>query len=125
MQVTLNYVKRTPKTSQAGKPYTSLSIKTNEHGEKWLSGFGNKDNENWNTGDTVEIEVEQKGEYLNFSTPKGSFQRGGTAPDVNRVEAKIDALRAEIATLGGTLNGMRGVLGEILQKVAPATDEPF
>ena len=125
MQVTLNYVKRTPKTSQAGKPYTSLSIKTNEHGEKWLSGFGNKDNQNWAEGDTVEIEVEQKGEYLNFSTPKGSFQRGGTAPDVNRVEAKIDALRAEIATLGGTLNGMRGVLGEILQKVAPAIDEPF
>ena len=63
---------------------------------------------------------------MNYSVPKSTFQKGGTAPDVNRVEAKIDALRADIATLGATLTGMRGVLGEILQKVKPITeDEPF
>lgn len=53
-----------------GRPYTSIRIKTVEHGDKVLSGFGNQDNSGWREGDEVEINVEQKGEYLNFSTPK-------------------------------------------------------
>ena len=70
MQVVLTAVYRKERTStRTGRPFTSIGIKTQEHGEKWLSGFGNKDNAGWKTGDTVEILVEQKGEYLNFSMP--------------------------------------------------------
>ena len=69
-QVTLTMVSRKEKTSsKTGRPFTSLGIRTQEHGEKWLSGFGNKDNAAWKIGDKVEIIVEQKGEYLNFSMP--------------------------------------------------------
>jgi hypothetical protein len=128
MQVTITALKDTERTSQrTGKPFTSRGIKTAEHGEKWLSGFAGKDNASWKVGDTVEIEVEQKGEYLNFSTPKGSFQKGGTSGDLNRVEMKIDALKAELYTMGAALTGMRGVLGDILSKVDPAikSDDPF
>lgn len=53
-----------------GRPYERVAIKTIEMGDKYISGFGNPDNTNWKVGDTVELLVEQKGEYLNFSKPK-------------------------------------------------------
>lgn len=56
--------------SKKGFPYTRMSIKTEEHGDKWVSGFENKDNKDWKEGDTVEIEVKENGQYLNFETPK-------------------------------------------------------
>jgi hypothetical protein len=74
MKVTLTTINRRDKTSTAGKPYVSLGIKTQEHGDKWLSGFGNKRNAGWKEGDDVEIEVVEKvvGDktYLNFEMPK-------------------------------------------------------
>lgn len=59
----------TPLISKKGKPYTKLSIQTSEYGAAWLSGFQNKSNSGWKEGDKVEIIVEKKGEYLNFSMP--------------------------------------------------------
>lgn len=71
MKVTIVAVNRKERMSnRTGKPFTSLGIRTQEHGEKWLSGFGNKDNSTWKNGDVVEIDIEQKGEYLNFTVPK-------------------------------------------------------
>lgn len=76
-KVTLTFVGRydtkkdgTPLLTKAGKPYTSLRIKCNEHGDKYLSGFDGSQTKDWKIGDTVDIEVEEKGEYLNFSVPK-------------------------------------------------------
>jgi hypothetical protein len=79
-KLTLTQVTRTQRTSKDGKPFTSLTIKANEYGQKFLSGFGNKANENWKEGDVVEVEnivekpgVNKKGEavvYLNFEMPK-------------------------------------------------------
>ena len=67
---------------------------TREHGEKWLSGFGNKDNAGWNVGDDVEIDVEQKGEYLNFSTPKNT----------NGTDKPTASTSADIAWIKNTLS---------------------
>ena len=53
-----------------GRPYTSVTIKVAEHGDKWISGFGNAVNANWRDGDEVELIITPKGEYLNFSMPK-------------------------------------------------------
>lgn len=71
---TITFIKRTERTSKAGKPFTSVSIKTQEHGEKYMSGFGNKDNAGWKVGDKVNIKVTPNGEYLNFETLKASEQ---------------------------------------------------
>ena len=73
--VTITSITRTPRVSaKTGKPYTSLSLKVQEYGDRFLSGFANKDNAMWKEGDKVEIEikkVEKDGkEYLNFETPK-------------------------------------------------------
>jgi len=77
MKVTLTKIYKTNKDkegnelkSKKGFPYTRMSIKTEEHGDKWVSGFENKDNKDWKEGDTVEVELKENGEYLNFETPK-------------------------------------------------------
>jgi len=59
-----------PLKSKKGAPYTRMSIKTAEHGDKWVSGFQNADNKGWKEGDTVEVNIKENGEYLNFETPK-------------------------------------------------------
>lgn len=59
-----------PLKTRDGRDYTRVNIQVAEHGQKWVSGFGSKENANWKEGDTVEITIEQKGEYLNFSEPK-------------------------------------------------------
>lgn len=121
--ITIASINRYPKTSKStGKPFTSVAIKTQDG--RNISGFGNKDNEQWEQGDMVDVEIEQKGEYLNFSMPKGTFQRGGTTPDANRLEAKIDAVLAGQQIIGATLTGMKGVMGDILSKLPKTDDEP-
>ena len=58
-----------PLKSKDGKPYTKVSIKTKETGDKYVGGFGNKANEGWKIGDVVDIIVEQNGDFLNFKLP--------------------------------------------------------
>lgn len=59
-----------PLVNKNGKPYTSVRIQTQEHGDKWLSGFENAEVKNWAEGATVDVEVTQNGDYFNFSIPK-------------------------------------------------------
>jgi len=105
MQVTITKIKDTQRTSaRTGKPFTSRGILTNEYGEKWLSGFAGKENAHWKEGDTVEVNVEQKGEYLNFTVPKVEKAPAG---DLNRLEVKMDAHYAAMMT---ELQMIRGLL---------------
>lgn len=81
-----------------GRPYTRLGIKTVEYGSKWLSGFGRQDNESWKEGDTVEVEVEEKGEYLNFKMPERQKTEGFTIEDRDRL-FRIEAVVQKLLTL--------------------------
>src|SRR3990167_3930567 len=58
-----------PLKTKDGRTYTRLVIRCKEYGEKMLSGFDSIQTQGWREGDTVEVEVEQKGEYLNFKLP--------------------------------------------------------
>ena len=82
-------------SAKTGKPFISMSIKTSEHGDKWLSGFKGAENAHWNEGDVVDIIVEQKGEYLNFSVPKVN-----QAGRLEELEKRIDALEKQVASFG-------------------------
>ncbi len=120
-QITIAEINRYNKTSKStGKPFVSVAIKTSDG--RSISGFGNKDNEHWQSGDVVEVDITQKGEYLNFTTPKGTFQK--TSPsyqptgDLLRVERKVDALLTE-------LQMMRTVMGDILSRVDKDMEQPF
>ena len=57
-----NKVEKVALKTKDGRPYTRLSIKTVEYGDKWLSGFEGFATKNWKEGDSVELEVEEKGE---------------------------------------------------------------
>jgi len=58
-----------PLKTKDGRPYTRIAIQTPEYGSKWISGFMGYWNSNWAEGMDVDIEIEEKGEYLNFKRP--------------------------------------------------------
>lgn len=93
MKVKLTRLSRKDKVSKAGKPFVSLGIRTEEHGERWLSGFGSADNKDWKAGDEVEIEVVESGEYLNFTTAKKdrspAIKDGATSEIMNALRLKV------------------------------------
>jgi hypothetical protein len=85
----------TPLITKDGRPYAMLSIKTQEHGDKWLSGFENSISKNWTVGTTAEFNVVPNGEYLNFEIPK---------PE-DALKAAIEALtrRVEVLEKGSSI----------------------
>lgn len=94
-KLTLTQVNRYTKDKQGnplktkdGREYTRLVIKCNEYGDRPLSGFDSPQTSNFAPGATVEVEVEVKGEYLNFSVPKKE-------PNFD----KLNALETRIARL--------------------------
>ncbi len=100
MKIKLTRISRKDQVSKtSGKPYVSLGLQCNEYGDKWLSGFGGKENMNWNVGDEVEVVVEQKGEYLNFSMPKPADQIAEMQKNNSLLEAKIDAIHDTLKQL--------------------------
>lgn len=64
-----------PYISKEGNPYSKISIKTEQHGDKWLSGFGNTANYFWRKGDIVEIEITENNGFLNFSNESTMLDR--------------------------------------------------
>ena len=96
----------TPLVNKDGKPYEKLSIKTDQHGDKWVGGFVNIATGKWKEGDEVEIEVTQNGDWLNFKTGKsGSF--GGVS------QKAFDELSQRVAQIENTLLGMTNKDGDI------------
>ena len=57
MKVTLTYCNNEAKVSKNGKPYTSCSIKTAEHGDVFINGFGNATTKLWAAGEVVDVDV--------------------------------------------------------------------
>lgn len=104
MKVTITQIARNNKTSKAGKPYVSLGIKCNEYGDKFINGFGNKGNEHWKVGDTVEVEIEQKGEYLNFSMPTHTKTAEASNEQMALINRKLDAIWTKLGVIEGALN---------------------
>ena len=93
-----------PLKTKDGRPYTSLRMQVQEHGDKWLSGFGNQVNAGWQKTDMVDVEIEEKkvGEntYLNFKTPKD----GGNSEimeELRKINFKLDLLVRDVSTDNG------------------------
>lgn len=109
VKLTLTWIKREQKTSKAGKPYTSLSIKANEYADRYINGFGNVLNANWKEGDTVEVlavtEKEYNGKkYLNFDMPKA--------------EDKVNELKGELVGLSLGMGKLNFKLDQIIEHLA-------
>lgn len=97
-----------PLLDKNSRPYTRITIQTQEHGKTWLSGLGYQGDAqlNWKASDEVEADVTQNGQYTNFSIPKTGGGRNGAAElmnpngqiieklftNIKRIEDKIDRL---------------------------------
>lgn len=75
-----------------------VSILTEQHGEKWLSTFKVKGTESWEEGMEVQVNVQESGDFLNF-TPVG-VAGGATAPSSDLVK-RVEALEAKV--FGGAI----------------------
>ncbi len=99
-----------PLMGKNGKPYTSVRIKAQEYGDQWLSGFGNAENAKWQGNEQVELIVEKKGEYLNFSMPKKedkiADELNQQATKVGRLRFQMDILWAEYQKRNGLTDGV-------------------
>lgn len=76
-----------------GRPYSKMSVKCVEHGDKWLSGFKGKENEFWKEGDVVDVIVKQNGEYLNYEVPKAE----------DKLAMRVSALEVDVMQLKNAL----------------------
>ena len=115
MNVTITQISRKERTSaRTGKPYTSLGLRVQEYGEKWLSGFDNAQTKGWKAGDTVEITIEEKNGYLNFSVPKTADRpaapaNGGSAEVINFLTFKV---MPELVKIHADLDALYGILDQ-------------
>lgn len=69
MKLTLTYVKTFPPKGK--QKSDTLSLKCQEYGDRYISGFLDKDDvrRNWKAGQQVEWEVVENGQYLNLAKP--------------------------------------------------------
>ena len=80
-----------PYLDRNGRPQTRVSFQTKEQGNKWISGFSYAGGAplSWKEGDTVEVDLEQKGDFLNFRLPRADSQ---ILELLKRMDEKIDRL---------------------------------
>ena len=80
--------RKTKETRYGMKP--QLSIKVAEHGDKWLSTWSVRGTEGWAIGDTVAINVEQNGDFLNFKPVSAdAVANAGLEERVKRLEDQV------------------------------------
>lgn len=68
-----------------------VGIKTEQHGDKWLSTFKTKGTEDWKEGMEVEVNVSEQGDFLNFN-PVGGSAGGARATASPALEARVKKL---------------------------------
>ena len=91
-----------PLKTKDGRPYTRLVIKTNEHGDKTISGFENTETQNWKEGSEVEVEITENGEYLNFRVPK---KEDKLSSELSEIKTKLGKMNFDIQTIIRHLSG--------------------
>lgn len=100
-QVTIQKVFRGKQMTKFGE-MDKVGLKTDKHGDTWVSGMfnpkkGPNGTENWKEGDTVDIYIEEKNGFVNFSLkPKAPSATIGTDPEVlarlKKLEDKVFGL---------------------------------
>lgn len=106
-------------TTRDGRPYTRMSIKVESKGDKYVSGFGSKDNSDWKVGDEVDIlivesdKTDKNGQpYLNFSITKKE----------DKVDEKLEQILNKLTGIGINLEVVLGKLSA--KKQDDYSDEP-
>lgn len=104
-----------PLTGQFG-PYYKIGLQTAEYPTKYINGF-NKTELPWKAGDEVEIDIIEKGEYLNFKLPKKDDL---AVAGVKELEARVKKLEDLLKT--GLAQIKSDILFEMTGKIATTKD---
>lgn len=64
------------------KEVDKVSIKTEQHGDNWLTTLKTRGTEDLAEGQEVELSIEQKGQYYNFSMPSDLEKRVAVLEDI-------------------------------------------
>ena len=81
-----------------GREYERLAFQCDNYGTAWVSGFSNKENALWKQGDSVEVEIEKSGQWLNFKMPPKTVNRQefeSLADRVQLLENRVYKLKPE------------------------------
>jgi len=88
-----------PLKTKDGRNYERVAIKCEEYEDRWISGFGEERNKNWEIGDVVEIEIYESDKkdkdgnpYLNFRMPSNRVSRS----EFDALESRVSNLEAHI-----------------------------
>ena len=108
------------------RPYERVGIQVNDekYTGKWLSGFGNRENAGWQVGDTVDIEVEPNGLYLNF---KGLSQEDKMWKEIGRQGRELIRIKLELADIRRNFGEVPDdeVNKELAEETIKSEDLPF
>lgn len=96
-KVTIQKVFRGKQMTKFGE-MDKVGLKTDKHGDTWVSGMfnpkkGPNGTENWKEGDTVEVYIEEKNGFVNFTLkPKAP----STGVDTSAIEARLKKLEDKV-----------------------------
>ena len=123
MEVKIESIERIHRTSKkTGKPFTSVVITTDKYEGKKLSGFANVENADWEVGSVVNIEVEQKGDYLNIKSPPRD--QGPAARDAGLAEIK-NIFTLQLKPMLDAIHKEQVIISERLDKALGESEPPF
>lgn len=67
-----------------------IAFKCTQYGDKWVSSFKTQGTENWKESDEVEVFIEKKGEFVNFTLQPTAGSEATAA--VSALEARVKKL---------------------------------
>lgn len=104
MLITIKKIQHENKVGQSGKSYESCRIlTTNSQGQDvWVSGFGSQTTHTWENGDSIDVDLEQRGQYWNFK------ENGNTKPSPDKKLALLEKIDRKLDLLLS-----RGVNGQV------------
>ena len=104
-------------SKKTNKPFTSLSIKTKEHGDRFLSGFGSKETQGWREGDVIELDVTESDKldklgkpYLNWKLPN---REDKVIERFSKIEFSLAKHDSQIRELREFIRGKFQIIGPI------------
>ena len=113
-KVTLTRVFRTDQETKFGVK-RKLAIQTQENGEGvWISSFNTKGTEEWVEGMEVDVEITQKGDFMNFKPLGMEGASTSFKPQVNNteLEARVKKLEDEVFSDDTTASIKDDILAE-------------
>lgn len=74
-----------------------VGVKTVEYGDKWLSTFKTKGTEDWVEGMVVEVDISEKGDFMNFNPIiKAGINTATQTAYATVIEARVKKLEDKV-----------------------------